>query len=137
MIVVFVFPLIFRPGIEPPKDVRFASPFSVPIQISNQNMTPLTDVEYVCEISRLTLAGGSEVANAKVLIRGKIRNLPGRRGVMGRCETASIASGPLAAAEYKLTLSYRTYPWPQRRTTVYRITAQIGSDGQVKSWKVT
>jgi hypothetical protein len=136
-IVVFVFPLIFRPVVEPPEDLRFASPFSVPVRISNRNMTPLKDVEYVCEIAKLTLANGSEVNDAKVLIRGTIRSISGRRAVMGRCQTADITSGPLQAAEYKLTVTYRAYPWPRRRTTVYRIVAQISNDGQVESWKVT
>jgi hypothetical protein len=133
---VFIFPLIFRPGIEAPADPRFASPFSVPVRIANRNITPLTDVEYVCEISKLTLAHSSAIDRAKVLTRGTFRNLPGHRAAMGRCETAYVGGGPLEAAEYTLTLTYKTYPWPQRRSAVYRVVAQI-SDGQVKSWKVT
>jgi hypothetical protein len=136
-IVVFIFPLIFRPGVEPPTELAFASPFSMALLISNQNITPLTDVEYSCEVSNLTLANGSEVKDAKVLVRGSIRKIPGRRAIPGRCETAYIVGAPLKAVEYRLTLNYKTYPWPQRRTAVYRIAAQISGAGQVTGWKVS
>jgi hypothetical protein len=134
--VVFVFPLAFRPGVETPTDLQFGSPFSVPIQISNQNMTPLMDVEYTCEASQLTLAQLSPANEAKVLIRGSIKKLPGRRGIHARCQTAYIPNAPLKAIEYKLTLTYRPYPWRDLRTKIYLITAQVDSHGQVTAWKV-
>jgi len=134
--VVFIFPIIFEPGVEPPAELQFGSPFSMAVQISNQNMTPLTDVEYSCEVSKLTLANGSAVTDAKVLIRGAIRRIRGRQAITARCETAYIVNAPLKAAEYKLTLTYRTYPWPQHRTRVYRIAAQINGNGQVTGWKL-
>jgi len=134
--VVLIFPIIFRPGVEPPTELQFGSPFSMAVQISNQNMTPLTDVEYSCEVSKLTLANGSAVRDAKVLIRGAIRKIQGRQAITARCETAYIVNAPLKAVEYKLTLTYRTYPWPQHRTSVYRIAAQINDNGQVTGWKL-
>ena len=134
--VVFVSPIIFKPGVEPPTELQFGTPFSMAVQISNQNVTPLTDVEYSCEVSKLTLANGSAVRDAKVLIRGAIRKIQGRQAIPARCETAYIVNAPLKAVEYKLTLAYRTYPWPQHRTSVYRITAQINSNGQVTGWKL-
>ena len=134
--VAFIFPIIFKPGVEPPTELQFGSPFSMAVQISNQNVTPLTDVEYSCEVSKLTLANGSAVRDAKVLVRGAIRKIPGRQAIPARCETAYIVNAPLKAAEYKLTLTYRTYPWPQHRTRVYRIAAQINGNGQVTGWKL-
>jgi hypothetical protein len=134
--VVFIFPFVFRPGVEPPAPSPFASPFSILVQISNQNMTPLTDVEYSCEVSKLSLANGSIVGDAKVLVRGAIRKMPGRRAIAARCETASIPHTPLSALEYQLTLAYRMYPWPQRRTTVYRIAAELNGHGEVTGWKL-
>jgi hypothetical protein len=136
VIVVFVFPIVFKPGVEPPTDLQFGTPFSMAVQISNQNVTPLTDVEYSCEISKLTLANGSPVTDAKVLVRGAIRKIPGRQAIRASCETAYIVNAPLKAAEYKLTLTYRPYPWPRQRTSVYRITAQINGNGQVTAWKL-
>jgi hypothetical protein len=135
VIVVFIFPIIFEPRIEPPAQVQFGSPFSTAVQISNQNVTPLTDVEYSCEVSNLTLADGSAVRDAKVLIRGAIRKIQGRQAITAHCESAYVVNAPLKAAEYKLTLTYRRYPWPQHRTSVYRIVAQINGDGQVTGWR--
>jgi hypothetical protein len=134
VIVVLIFPILLKPGAELPTDVQFKSPFSVTLQISNQNFTPLTDVEYNCEVSKLTLANGSAVTDAKVLDRGTIRKIRGRQAITARCETAYLLNPPVKAVEYKLTLTYRTYPWPQRRTRVYRIVAQINSNGQLTGW---
>ena len=134
--VVFLFPIIFEPRIEPPAEVQFGSPFSMAVQISNQNVTPLTDVEYSCEVSNLTLANGSAVRDAKILIRGAIREIHGRHAIAARCESAYVVNAPLKAAEYKLTLTYKTYPWPQHRTSVYRIAAQMNAKGEVTGWKL-
>ena len=134
--VVFIFPLILEPGIEPPADVLFGNPSSIAVQIANRAVTPLEDVTYTCEISQLTLAEGSAVADAKVLTRGTIRKAPGRRSITARCRTAYLVAAPLKAAAYTLTLTYRTFPWPQRRTSVYRIAAQINGSGRVTGWKV-
>ena len=132
---VLILPIISRPAVEPPADVQFGSPSSVAVQISNQNVTPLTDVAYTCEISNLTLADGSIVGNVKVVTRGSIRKIRGRQGVPASCEMAYIANAPLKAAEYQLTLKYRAYPWPQLRTAVYRIAAKLDGQGQVTGWK--
>ena len=137
VIFVFVFPLIFRPGIETPADLQFATPFSVTLRITNLNMTPLTDVEYTCQIAKLALANGSEAGNTKVVTRGTIRKIPGRRAVAARCETGYMADAPIKAAEYRLTLRYRTYPWPQQRTAVYNVAAEMNADGQITRWKVS
>jgi hypothetical protein len=134
--VVFIFPIVFKPGVEPPTDLQFGSPFSVAVRISNRNMTPLTDVEYSCVVSKLTLANGSAVTDAQVLVRGAIRKIEGRQAVGARCETAYIVNAPLQALEYKLTLTYRAYPWPQHRASVYRIAAQLNGNHQVAGWKL-
>jgi len=130
-----MFPIIFKPGVEPPTELQFGSPSLVEVRISNQNVTPLTDVAYSCVVSNLTMANGSAVTDAEVLVRGAIRRIQGRQSVRARCETAYIVSAPLKAAEYKLTLTYRSYPWPQHRTSVYRIAAQLSGNGRVTGWK--
>jgi len=135
-VVLFVFPMLFGPRIDVPTDVQFASPSSLTVQISNPNLTPFTDVEYSCEASKLTLADGSQVADAKVLNQGTIRKLEGRRAITARCQTASLLTAPLRTAEYALKLTYRTYPWRQERTKVYRIAAQLDRNGQITAWKV-
>jgi hypothetical protein len=134
--VVFIFPIVFRPGVEPPTELQFGRPLSVAVQISNRNVTPLTDVEYSCVVSKLTMANGFAVTDAQVLVRGAIRKIQGRQAIAAHCETAYIVNAPLQAAEYKLTLAYRTYPWPQHRTSVYRIAAQLDGKGQVTGWKL-
>lgn len=135
--VAFLFPLIFKPAVEAPSKVQFGSPSSVSISIANENMTPVTDVEYSCEVSKLQLSDGTEVRNANVLIRGIIRRIQGRNATTARCETAYILNAPVKQAEYKLTLTYRMYPWRQRRTSIYHITAQIDDKGRVQGWKVS
>ena len=136
LVLIFVCPLVFRPGVEPPPDLRFLSPYSMAFALSNQNVTPVRNLEYTCEVSRLVLAGGAVLGNAKVVTRGAMRNLPGRRAIPVRCQTAYLVRGHLQALEYQLTLKYRAYPWPQDRTSLYRIAAQIDAQGQVTAWKV-
>ncbi len=136
VIVVFLFPLVFAPRIDVPGDLPFGNPSSLSAQISNPNMTPLLDVEYTCELSKLTLANGSAVPNEQVLIRGAIRKIDGRSGALARCQAAYLVTAPLQAAEYKLTLWYRAYPWRTRHTQVYRIAAKVDSRGEVKGWKL-
>jgi hypothetical protein len=135
--VVFVFPLVFEPRIDVPTDLRFSSPSSLAVQISNENLTPLTDVEYGCETSKITLANGSEVSDARVLTRGSIRKIPGRRAIIARCQTAYLLTAPLKAAEYKLTITYRASPWRRLRTSVFHIAAQFDKNNQMTAWKIS
>ena len=134
--VIFVFPIVFKPGVEPPTDLQFGNPSAVEIQVSNQNVTPLTDVDYTCELSKMVLANGSAITNANVLIRGVIRKIPGRRATTVRCQAAYIVTAGVQAVEYKLTIQYRPYPWPMRRAGVYQIVAQVNGNGQITGWKL-
>jgi hypothetical protein len=136
VVVVFLFPVVFPPRIDVSTGLKFASPSSMPVRISNQNLTPLNHVEYACELSQLTLANGSVVTNAKVLTRGTILTVPGRRAVTIRCETAYIVTAAIKSAEYDLTLHYRAYPWPQQRARSYRIVSQVDANGSVTGWKL-
>jgi hypothetical protein len=134
-VLVFVFPALFGPRIDLPTVSQFESPSSLMVQISNQNLTPLNDVTYTCEVGKLELASGA-ATNAKVVLRGVIRQISGRRGVVVRCESAYIPGAPLKAAEYKLMVKYRAYPWPQQKTRTFVIAAQINGDGHVTGWKL-
>jgi hypothetical protein len=134
--VVFGFPIAFRPGVEPPTDLQFGNPSAVAVQISNRNLTPFTDVDYNCELAKMILADGSAPTNAKVLIRGVIRKMEGRRAALVRCEAAYIVTAPVQAVEYRLTIEYRPYPWPLRRRGMYQIVAQINGSGQITGWKL-
>jgi hypothetical protein len=132
---VLVFPILFAPRIDAPTDVKFGTASALTVQISNQNFTPLNDLEYDCELSKLTLANGSAINNAKVLVRGVIRKLPGRKAIAIHCESAYLVTDQLKAAEYQLTLKYRAYPWPKLRTSIYQILAQFNSSGDLTGWK--
>ena len=135
--VVFIFPVVFEPRVEPPTPLQSGSPYSMTVRISNQNpFMPLTDVEYSCEVSKLTLASGADVSDAKALIRGSRRNFEGRQAITASCDTAYLVNAPIKAVEYRLTLTYRMYPWPQHRTHVYHIAAQISGDGRVSGWSL-
>jgi hypothetical protein len=133
--VFFIFPLVFEPRIDVPTGIRFGSPSSVPVQISNLNLTPLHDLEYNCALSKLTRNNGTAITGAKVLTRGFIKEIGGRHALTVRCETAYIVTERLQAAEYTLTLNYQTFPWPRQRTSTYRIAAEINSGGEVTGWK--
>jgi|SRR5579871_6858587 len=136
VIVIYIFPLVFKPRVDVPAKVEFGSPSSMQFQISNENLTPLVDVDYTCETSKLIRTDGAAVNDASSVIRGNIRKIPGRRAVLGRCQTGYILAAPLKSAEYKLTIKYKTYPWPQQRTSVQHITAELDRNGQVTGWKL-
>ena len=135
-VVIFALPLVFMPRIRVPTGLQYATPSSMEFRIENQNFTPLTDVDYVCQISKLTVANGSTLEGATAVIRGRIRKIPGRRSVLGRCETGSIVAAPIKSAEYKLTVNYKAYPWPQQRTVVHQIDAEVSGKGEVTGWKL-
>lgn len=134
--VIFVFPLVFGPRVDVPANVDFGTPSSVQVQISNQNLTPLLDVAYTCELSRLNLANGSTVPNEKVLVRGSVRKIDGRSGAAARCQAAYLVTSPLQAAEYKMTITYHAYPWHRQRTSIYTIAAKVSAKGDVIGWKL-
>lgn len=134
-IVVFLFPIVFEIRVDVPSKVQFASASSMMFQISNQNPTPVTDVAYNCEVSRFTLTNGTAVTDANVLNRGNVRRIAGRRAIAGRCQTGYLITMPLQTAEYKLTITYRAYPWPQQRTRVWRIAAEFNGKHEVTGWK--
>lgn len=135
-LVIFGFPLISALRIDVPTDVQFGSASSMTFRIANPNLTPLADVEYSCEVSKVTRTDGSSVTDANVLNRGSIRRLAGRRAVAGHCQTGYLITAPLKAAEYQLRVTYRVYPWPQQRTSVYRISAQFNAKSEVTGWKL-
>ena len=135
-IVLLVFPLISALRVDVPGEISFGSASALTLTIANPNLTPLTNVEYTCEVSKLALADGSAVTNADALNRGDVRKIAGRRAVAGRCQTAYLVTSPLKTAEYKLTVTYHAYPWPQQRTDVYRISAQFDGKGNVTGWKL-
>ena len=134
--VFLAFPLIFPPRVDVAATVQFASPSSMVVQISNQNLTPLDDIEYSCQVLKIALADGSTISNAKVLTRGVIRKLPARRAVAVRCESAYILGTPIKTAEYQLTIKYRTTPLPHQGNAVYRIDAIVNGKGEVTGWKL-
>jgi len=136
MAVVFlvIFPLAFSPGIELPSGEFPDNPFSLRVRITNQNLTPYKDVDYTCESTNLELATGRVLNDARIVHHGSIKNFSGRRAITVRCETAYIVTDPLKAAEFKLVVKYRPYPWPVNRVSEYRIAAVIDSSGRITKW---
>jgi hypothetical protein len=136
VVVFVVLPLVFPPRVDVAGSIQFASPSSMVVQISNQNLTGLDDIQYTCEVLGITLANGSPVNNARVVTRGVIRKLPARRAVTVRCESAYIGGSPIKSAEYQLTIKYRTTPVPHQGSNVYRIDAIVNNKGEVTGWKL-
>ena len=136
LVVVFLFPLVLELRIDVPSQVQFGNASSVMFEIANQNFTALTNVEYSCEVSNLITASGSRVKDVSVMSRGRIPKIGARRGVTGRCQTGYLVTAPLKTVEYRLTVTYHAYPWPQQRTRVAQISGKINGDGAVTGWKV-
>lgn len=136
LIVVFLFPVIFELRIDVPSQVQFGSPSSVMFEIANQNLTPLTNVEYTCEVSTLITANAGPVRATPVLSRGRFPRIASRQGVRGQCQTGYLVTAPVKTVEYRLTVTYRASPWPQLRTRIARIAAQLNGKGEVTGWKV-
>jgi len=136
LIVVFLFPLIFELRIDVPSQVQCGSPSSVMFEIADQNLAPLTNVEYTCEISTMITASGPPVSAPPVLSRGRYPRIASRQGVRGQCQAGYLVTAPVRTVEYRLTVTYRASPWPQLRTRIARISAQINGKGEVTGWKV-
>jgi hypothetical protein len=135
--VFFILPIILTPGVEPPAHLPFSNGLSMSVRISNHNpFTPLTDVEYSCEVWYVTLANGAEVKNANVFVRGTLQKFDGSKTIVAPCETAYVVKAPIKAAEYRLTLTYRAYPWRTYRRSVYHIAAHIDENGKVTGWEL-
>src|SRR5262249_47033634 len=132
LVVVFIFPIILSPGVEPQNSLSTGSSLSMTVRISNRNpFMPLKEVEYTCEAWKVILASGAEVTDASVLTRGSLQQIEGSNMITVPCETAYIVNAPIKMAEYRLTLTYRTYPWPDHRTSVFRIAALTDGNGRV------
>jgi len=134
-IVFLLFPILFDIHVDVPSKVQFATASSMMFQISNQNLTPVTDIAYTCEVARFILADGSAVKDANVVSRGNVRKISGRHAAAGRCQTGYFVAAPVQTAEYRVTVTYRLYPWPERRTRVWRISAEFNSKREVTGWK--
>jgi hypothetical protein len=131
-----VFPLVFPPRVDVAGSLQFASPSSMVVQISNQNLTQVDDIQYTCEVLKITLANGSPVNNARVVTRGVIRKLSARHAVTVRCESAYIIGSAIKSVEYQLSIKYRTTPVPHEGANVYRIDAIVNNKGEVTGWKL-
>jgi hypothetical protein len=135
IVIVFVFPVVFEPGVETPPTQPFGNSLSLTLRLSNQNVTPLLNVEYTCQATQLVLANGRQIEDAAVVNRGSIRRLQGRKAIAVPCEAAYIITDPIKSAVYKLALHYRPYPWPQTRTSEYYFGAVVDAAGHVTGWK--
>ena len=132
--VLLVFPTVLGPSVTDPAPSFPDNPFSTTVRIANQNFTPLTNLEFSCELEGLTLASGAPIPDAKILNTVRVRRLPSRRAVTTRCETAFVIDAPVKAAEFKLTVQYRASPWPQVRTKAYLFDAVLDAQGRVTKW---
>jgi hypothetical protein len=129
-----LFPALFGPNVETPPAAFSFDPFSLAVRITNQNVTPLTQVQYTCEATLVELATGLQLDDAKVVDHGNIPKLQGRHAITARCGTAYVINAPLKAAEYRLTLKYRGFPWPRERANEYHFAAVVDSSGRVTKW---
>ena len=134
-VVILVFPLVFELEVDVPEKVQFSSASAVMFQITNQDLTAVTDVEYRCEVARFVLTNGSAVKDANVLSTGRFSRIGSRSAVRGRCQTAYLIAAPLQTAEFQLTITYRANPWRRKRTRVLHIAAQFDSKHEVTGWK--
>ena len=129
-----IFPLAFGPGVDLPYPILPGNPTALTVQISNQNLTPLTNIEYTCALDQLDLTSGVHVSDATMVIRGHIMKLDGRKAINAECQTVYPVNAPIKDAAYKLTLNYRVYPWSKDYTKEYRLAAVVDAEGHVTKW---
>jgi hypothetical protein len=129
-----IFPIAFGPGVEDPVSRFPGNPFYLEVKISNENLTPLTNVQYTCQAENVELQSGVKPSDVRVLNQGQIRKFQGRRATTIRCETAYIIDVPVKSAEFHLTLKYTAYPWRIDRAADYRFAAAVDAKGQITKW---
>ncbi len=134
VVVLLIFPVLFAPAVDLPYPLLPANPTSLTVKISNENLTPLTNFEYTCELGALDLKNGVHVTDATVVNKGHIVKFQGRKAITARCETAYLVNAPIKDADYKLTLNYRVYPWNKEYTKEYRLAAVVDGSGHVTKW---
>lgn len=131
-------PLIFGLSVQNPIPVFPGQPFSIPFEITNQNVVPFKDISYSCNVNELSFAGGTRLANVQARPTGAYRaTLYGLESMTARCEKAYVTSPDMkfVSAEIALAITYRPAMWPIRRTIVKTYSAIIDPhSGHIYRW---
>jgi hypothetical protein len=129
-----ILPRVYGPRVDILPSPYPGNPFSLSLSIANQNLTPFTDVQYSCGGEHIEPAGEPLAHDPRVVNQGRRLRLAGRTAMVARCDTAFMIAAPLKSAEYKLTIRYRAFPWPQTFTRQRDFAAQLDGSGQVTGW---
>ncbi len=123
--------LIAPPSIQTPTSYDPSSPFSVPIEVTNEGYLPMFSVRADCALS----AGGPP-SNLKVSddhVIQTIGSLGGRRKATIRCDLYALHAG-FSQAQLLVSISYRPLVWPFRFTASHMFAGIFDEHGRLERW---
>ena len=131
-------PLIFGLSVQDPLPVFAGEPFSIPFEITNQNVLPYSDIDYSCDIDEAVLVRGQHLRRIRATPADSFRPvLYGFHSMTARCENQYIfpPDEKFVRADISLTIGYRPMLWPIRRTMAKTYTAIINPrSGHIERW---
>jgi len=132
--VLVALPWIFGPRIELLPSPYPGNPLALTLSIANQNLTPFTDIDYVCTAENVEAASGAFDHDPKAVHAGRRLRLAGRAAMAAKCDMAYFITVPLKGAGYKFTMQYRIFPWRSVRAAEYHFGARLDDAGHVTGW---
>jgi hypothetical protein len=91
-------------------------------------------MNYSCDLVKVA-APGAPVNSARIRYNAnQLRTLWFNDSTTARCQSAHAINLPrYGGAKYRVTLTFKTPPWPLTRTRTYDFVASI-EDGSIRSW---
>ncbi len=132
-----VLQLFLHPHVQTPSKTIPNNPFSIPFEITNENVLPLMGVEYTCEVLTIKVKNMPNIKfdNDKWSNMEPARNLWGRQSMTARCDKAlSFVGFPIERSEYRLSLRYIALPWPFPMHSTQDFVAITDEAGTVVRW---
>jgi len=133
-VVLVTLPWIFGPRVDILPSPYPGNPFALTLSIANQNLTPFTDIDYMCAGERVESAGVALAHDPKAVREGRRLRLAGRAAMVAHCDMAYFIAQPLKGAGYKLTIQYRIFPWRSVRMSEFHFGATLDGTGHVTGW---
>ncbi len=129
--------LFLRPTVQSPLLLFPGNPLSIPFEIKNENILPLVDVQYGCELLTARIKDRPNITIDRDITEKMepARTVWGRQSMTARCDKGIAIQGlPIERAEYRLILSYFALPLPIRMHASYDFSAIADDAGNVVRW---
>jgi hypothetical protein len=103
-------------------------------KVTNDSSVVVLEPNYSCDLVKFAAPGGT-VNSARVRYNAnRLRTLWFRESTTATCESSrAIDLPPFGGAKYRVTLMFKTPPWPLTRTRTYDFVAVI-QNGAIRSW---